>query len=119
MAFKQEFDVYLSDKANEYIKRNTMETYNPYVSTLTPELKEEIRLKHKFEYIPEIEERINEQNEKLKLIGGYHYSLACKKCRCELSKQDKNDLDYILRKDKYESEVRSYTPADSYMIKLK
>jgi hypothetical protein len=113
------FDPYVSNDIKEYIKRNTMEKYNPYVSTLTPELKEEIRLKHKFEYIPEIEDRINEQNEKLKLIGGYHYSLACKECRNDLTSQDRKDLDYILRKHNYKSEIRSYTPTDSYMIKLK
>ncbi len=119
MAFKQEFDIYLADKANEYIKRNTMESYNPYVSTLTPELKEEIRVKHKFEYIPDIEDRIKEQNERLRLIGGYHYDLARRKCSNNLSKQDMDDLNYILRKHKYEGEIRSYTPTDSYMIKLK
>lgn len=96
-----------------------METYNPYVSTLTSELKEEIRAKHKFEYIPEIDDRIKSHNEKFKLIGGYHYTLACKKGRNDLSKQDEIDLDYILRKHKYEAEIRSYTPTDSYMIKLK
>ena len=82
-------------------------------------LEEEIRVKHKFEYIPEIEDRINEQNENLKLIGGYHYSLACKECRNDLTSQDRKHLDYILRKHNYKSEIRSYTPTDSYMIKLK
>ncbi len=92
-----------------------MTKYEPYVSTLTPKLKEQIRQTYNFEYIKEIEDRIDFYNKKYKLIGGYHYLLAIK---IDKTPEEMRDLNYILLKHKYENEISKYISTDSYMIKL-
>jgi hypothetical protein len=94
-------------------KKVTPTEYNPYVSTLTPELKEKIRQKYNFVEIKEIEDRIKQYDEKFSLIGGYHYTLATTQNKTQ---QDRLDWDYINLKLSYNHEINKYKPTDSYLI---